>query len=105
MAVRTLLDHRGDILSQVVTDDSTPHIGHIQTVQRLDGILEGTKMMREDVAQVGHRKSRALVPVANIPLSVWVRACQEGWVHDNNKWRQWINDPQNKPFRITEGRL
>jgi hypothetical protein len=46
-----------------------------------------------------------MVPVAEIPLLVFERAHREGWLHDKAAWRKWLNDPVNKVFRVTDGRV
>lgn len=105
MATRTLLDHRGDVLSEIITEDSDPNTVTIRTAQDLTNLVEGSKIQREEHHVIGHRKSRNLTPVMNIPLSVVNRAMLEGWFHDKAAWRRYINDPDNKHLRITQGKF
>lgn len=44
-------------------------------------------------------------PVALVPKTVLDRAILEGWFHDKAKWRAWMNDPDNRDFRIHQGRM
>lgn len=46
-----------------------------------------------------------LRPVAHIPVSVTDRAFREGWYNDPKAWKKWLNDPENRDFRIWEGRV
>lgn len=106
MAHRTLYDHNGGVLRELIVHESDPEGEfHIRTAQDLEPVLDLAKSMREDNEVIGHRKSRNLVPVAEVPMLVVEKAMREGWFNDQKKWRQWINDPQNRPFRVTDGRF
>lgn len=37
---------------------------------------------------------------AVIPDVVLNRAFREGWFHDAAAWRRWMNDPDNRAFRV-----
>jgi hypothetical protein len=106
MADRTPYYDTGAVFREIITH---PHekegVFHAHTRQTLDPVLSLAEQMRDQNEVIGHRKSAQMVPVAEIPMIVWERAAREGWLHDKKKWREWINDPQNKPFRITEGRI
>ena len=44
-----------------------------------------------------------LRPLAIIPPSVEARALNEGWYNDQDEWRKWANDSNNKNLRTTDG--
>jgi hypothetical protein len=71
----------------------------VETRQDCEGIVNAAKAMSE----LPH--DRELKPVALIPEAVLNRAFIEGWFHDQAAWRRWANDPDNRDFRITTGRL
>jgi hypothetical protein len=71
----------------------------IESRQDCEGIVKAAKALSE----LPHSKD--FKPVAFVPETVLNRAFVEGWFHDKAKWRQWINDPENRDFRITQGRL
>jgi hypothetical protein len=71
----------------------------------VEPVIDLVSKLRDVNATVGHRKSRNMIPVAEIPMQVYEQAFREGWLYDKKKWRQWANDPQNKPLRITSGRF
>lgn len=72
---------------------------YIETRQDCEGIVRAAKIMSD----FSHDKE--MKPVALVPQEVLTRAFLEGWFHDEAKWRAWINDPDNRDFRITPGRL
>jgi hypothetical protein len=42
---------------------------------------------------------------ARLPLIFHHQAVQEGWLHDKKRWRQLLNDPDLKGFRVWGGRI
>lgn len=54
-----------------------------------------------DVDQTGRHFRLA----ARIPLAVVQQAIAEGWVHDRKKWREWLNNSDNRAFRVWGGRV
>lgn len=46
-----------------------------------------------------------MMPVIVIPNSVKAAALRDGWYNDDEKWRRWANDIDNRRLRITDGRL
>jgi hypothetical protein len=51
------------------------------------------------------QSKRAFRLAARIPLSVIQQAAQEGWLHDKARWRRWLNDPDNRHFRVWGGKV
>lgn len=47
--------------------------------------------------------SKNLKPLAVIPASVLSRSILEGWSNDDDRWRRWANDSDNRNLRITDG--
>lgn len=43
--------------------------------------------------------------VARVPITVVEKAMVEGWFDDEEAWRKFLNDPENRDFRIWPGRL
>ena len=71
----------------------------IQTVEDVEPIIESVKALRD----VQDNKA-TMRHVARVPVTVVEQAFREGWLHDQKRWAQWLNDPQNKDFRVWEGR-
>lgn len=42
---------------------------------------------------------------ALVPETVLNQAFTEGWFHDQDKWKAWMNDPNNRDFRVWNGRV
>lgn len=43
--------------------------------------------------------------VAEVPLVFVDQAFREGWFHDREAWRRFLNDPAHRAFRTWGGRL
>lgn len=88
---------------------SNPHEDHrmvtVHTQMDCEPLIESVKQLREHHAVIGHRKSSNMVPVCEVPMTVYEQAFREGWLHDKQKWRDWANQAENKCFRITDGRV
>jgi hypothetical protein len=74
----------------------------IQTVQDCTALVEGNKVLRENHKR-GPKENFRLV--ARAPVSVVERAFREGWYHDDRAWARWLNDADNRDFRVVEGRV
>lgn len=94
----------GEVKRQLITHEHDDQIV-VHTHQDIEPLLDHVKAQREELHQVGARVGQDMTPVAEIPMIIWEQACREGWQHDQNKWKQWLNDPQNAPFRLTTGRV
>lgn len=71
----------------------------IETEQDCALILEYTKLARD--RPVGKEWKHA----ASIPNYFIDKAAKEGWLHDDARWHAWLNDPDNKMFRVWPGRV
>ncbi len=75
-------------------------VKYLETRQDVDPLIQGAKIIGEHGSF-----DKDMKPVAVIPDTVLNKAFNEGWFHDQAAWRRWANNPDNKAFRITEGRL
>lgn len=41
--------------------------------------------------------------VARVPLTIYEQSIHENWTEE--QWKRWLNDPDNKMFRIWQGRV
>lgn len=97
MAKKAILDGAGtDRVTWYAEEDGKKYI---VTRQDCEGIVAAAKAMSE-VPQ--HKDFKH---VAIIPQEVLNQAYLEGWFHDKERWRRWANDPDNRDFRVTGGRL
>jgi hypothetical protein len=96
---REIFDAYGTVVKVLHTHDhDAPGKVVVQTLEDVEPILEEAKALREN-----HKGTDTMKHVARVPSSVVEQAMREGWFHDQKKWDQWLNDPQNKGFRVWEG--
>jgi hypothetical protein len=72
----------------------------LATEQDLEDLIEENKRLREN--QTGKEQFRLC---ARIPVHVVEKAMRDGSFHDDEFWKNWANDPENRDFRVWEGRL
>tara|TARA_R100000664_G_scaffold31964_1_gene46191 strand:+ start:536 stop:826 length:291 start_codon:yes stop_codon:yes gene_type:complete len=96
MATRTIIDTKSGYMSEFVTEDDK-NIYH--SSQNVQPILDNVKNLSEV------QNSKELKHVAEIPMVIYQKAIREGWSKDKKKWKKWLNDPDNKLFRIWPGRV
>jgi hypothetical protein len=98
MAIRTILDARGDVLKTVVSDASDDRLTFV-THQDLEPTFKSVAAMRERPMDKEFR------PVAEIPAAIVERMMRDGSWNDPAAIRRWVNDPSNDCFRIWRGRV
>jgi hypothetical protein len=99
MSFRALFDRSGGVMRWVsVTPGDDAVVVH--DVQEVGDVLRANAR-DADVDQSGRHFRLA----ARIPLAIIEKARAEGWVHDRNKWAAWLNDPENRAFRVWPGRI
>lgn len=102
---RHIYDQHGGILRSLVwnpaeTESRQGGAMHFVTTQDCGAILAAN---RRD-AEVDQR-GRPFRLAARVPLAVVDRAIREGWMNDKAAWRRWLNDADNRAFRVTGGRI
>lgn len=73
---------------------------HLSTEQDLESVVEENKYLREN--QTGKEQFRL---AARVPVHVVEQAFREGWFHDDDAWKKWMNDAENRDHRVWEGRI
>ena len=96
--------NNGDVIREMGSNLSAPDEVTIHTAQDIGAVAELADELREHHKVIGHRKSRNMVPICEIPMIEYERAFREGWHDDPKAWKKWMNDPANRMFRITDGR-
>ncbi len=71
----------------------------IEDLQDVEPVIEAAKRLSEQTPGEDFRH------VAFIPDYVLRKSMREGWFNDNEAWRRWANDPDNKAFRTWPGRI
>lgn len=89
------------VRSTVHADTDAPDGFTLQTTEELDRLLAYCADMRDEMEG---RPVEGAFHVAEIPITVYEKAVQEGWDNPDG-WRRWLNDPANAPFRTWKGRV
>lgn len=67
--------------------------------------LKQAEQERELYERGANRMISDSKPLAVIPQSVVAQSLKEGWYHDDERWRRWMNDGDNSRLRITRGNV
>lgn len=62
-----------------------------------DIFFERNKALAED------QEGKTMKLVARVPMTVYEQSLHEEW--DDARWAQWLNDPDNRAFRVWPGRV
>jgi hypothetical protein len=100
MIHRTILDHTGNVLKEVVSETADESKIHYVIREDLEPLIKQAKFDRENV----NMKS-SMRPVAHIPAAVADQMFRDGSLNDPKALKKWLNDPSNKCFRVWEGRV
>lgn len=98
---KVIYDATGTVVRVLHADDRDPDGDFaIETVEDVEPLLDYVKARRD----VQNPKAN-MRHVAEIPVTIYEKAFREGWLHDQAAWNRFLNDADNKAFRIWEGRL
>jgi len=100
MGFKILYDQWGGMVRSVESSPGDDREVVVTTTQDADRILRANSR-DADVDQSG----RHFRHVARVPMVIVQQAIREGWHRDKAKWRAWLNDPDNRAFRIWQGRV
>jgi len=104
MAEKFVYDQFGGVTRVLHTDDPTGNdffsTFTTETVEDCEPIVESAKVLADN-----HKERGDLKHVARVPLTVVEQAMREGWYNDQAKWREWLNNPENRDFRVWKGRV
>jgi hypothetical protein len=67
---------------------------YVERRQDVEPLIEAAKIL----AEVPPDKSDGWRFGCVIPDTVFEQAAREGWLHDKDRWRQWMNDRDNRAF-------
>jgi hypothetical protein len=72
----------------------------IASEMECDALIRENRALAEN--QSGKEEFRL---AARVPMPVVEKAMLDGSFHDDNFWRSWMNDPDNRDFRVWKGRI
>jgi len=108
MLTKQILDHTGHVMSEFYVDevDSRNLQIHHSVTQDIEPTLKLTKTLRDNQhLDPFANKQSGWKRVAEIPRVLYDQLAQQGITRDKKKFRAWLNDYANKPFRVWEGHL
>ena len=82
----------------MISDDDRPGIITTHTEVDMTQLVENNKALREL-----HPERSTNKLVARVPMTVYEKAIIEDW--DESDWKKWLNDPDNRAFRVWDGRI
>lgn len=108
MSKKLPIENTGITKTILHSDDSEGKI-HIETTQDVQPVLEENKI-RRNLGEF-HNKKKDWYHAASIPLVVVQQLVKKGIMHphgavkDKARFKKWVNDPDNRAFRIWQGNV
>ena len=96
----TIMDSHAGLTTTVNTEDGDGTY-HIHKHQNVQPILDHVK----DIRDIPIDRSAPQRHVAEIPLVLAAKLMRDGTMNNKKKLAKWLDQPENKPFRVWEGRL
>lgn len=88
----------GTVLRQIHTDADNPYGFTQQTTLAYPDDFEQRNR------ELGEQQTGSMKLIARgVPLFVWEQSEREQW--DEKRWAQWLNDPDNRAFRVWQGKV
>jgi hypothetical protein len=72
----------------------------IESRQDVEPIIEANK-----AEQAMYQGSKGDKFAARIPLAIYEDLVRRGIANDSRKFKRWLNDPDNRAFRVWQGRV
>lgn len=98
MEHRTVYVNSDGVRRTMISDDDRPNIITTHTEVDMTQLVENNKALREL-----HPERSTNKLVARVPMTVYERAIIEDW--EESDWKKWLNDPDNRAFRVWDGRV
>jgi len=88
----------GGMRRTLVWDEADPEQFHVFAQADM------TNLARLNREQAAHESARHMTTtIARVPFTVWEKAHHENW--DKSDWDKFLNDPDNRDFRVWPGRV
>jgi hypothetical protein len=97
---RAIYDQFGSVVRVIHAPRYEDQDTVLQTVEDCEPIVESARHLREV-----HQAGSDMKHVARVPVTVVEKAMREGWFNDQAAWNRWLNDPDNRDFRVWQGRV
>lgn len=83
-----------------LVDHENPNKFTVHTEVDMEQVLDGIQRAREAELSDRFKTNRLL---ARVPMTVYEQSLLENW--DDADWTKWLNDPDNRHFRVWPGRV
>jgi hypothetical protein len=91
----------GNLITEIHADETDGGKIVIHSMQDCAALLREVEVERHRLEYFG-TKASPFIPVAKIPKAEIERAIREGWFDDDAAWVRWINDRDNRKWRIVD---
>lgn len=91
----------GVVRRHAVNDRQGKHFV-IASEMECEQLIKANRAQREALAGA---KDECFRLAARVPMPVVEKAMLDGSFHDDDFWRKWMNNPENRDFRVWEGRV
>jgi hypothetical protein len=96
MAIRTIIDHTTGYKNEFITEDGK-HIYHSgQNVQPTIELAKNLSYLKP---------GKEFRHVAEIPFVIYQKMVRDGSIRDKRALKKWLNNPDNKLFRVWKGKI
>ena len=97
-------DPRKRIAKQVIIDDDNPDQMHIRWKQDVTAIVEGNKTL-EELHEEKRGDQFLQYHIARLPLKIFMELDAVGITKDEKAFNKWLNDPDNRKWRVHKWRV
>lgn len=99
MEVKKTYRKSDGVTRTMIWEDDDPEIVHVHTEVDLTQAIENNKILSD----LHPRRSTNKLIARGVPLTVYEQSVQEDW--DDDRWKRWLNDPDNAAFRVWKGQV
>lgn len=89
----------GAVKRTMIWEDNELDSVHVHTEQDLTQAIENNRIL----AELHPRRSTNKLVARGVPIAVYEKSVLEGWGDDD--WKRWLNDADNKAFRVWKGQV
>jgi len=91
----------GVVERRLHVDDQDPYTFTQETIQAFDDRLGDQNRALGETQKPGYAGYRYIA--RGVPVAVYEQSVREEW--DEKRWNQWLEDPDNRVFRVSRERL
>ena len=99
MEVKKTYRKSDGVTRTMIWEDDESDTVHVHTEIDMTQAVENNKILSE----LHPRRSTNKLVARGVPLTVYEQSVQENW--DDDRWKRWLNDPDNAAFRVWKGRV